>query len=94
MKTGVEVSDLKILSWPKCLFFHALVWKNPNELFDQPRKIIFNLFILRYIKKKIQFLLLRPSPPKNTFPFVNILLARTKEDCFVGLPVSQGILGN
>lgn len=51
MKTGVEVSDLKILSWPKCLFFHVIVWNNPNELFGQPRKMIFNLFIFRYIKK-------------------------------------------
>ena len=64
MKTGVEVSDLKILSWPKCLFFHAIVWNNPNELFGQHRQMIFNLFIFRYTKK-VQFIGLRPSPPKK-----------------------------
>ena len=30
-----------VLGWPKCSFwlFHKILWKNPNELFDQPSKL-------------------------------------------------------
>ena len=69
MKTGVKVSDLKVLSWPKCLFFHAIVWKNTNELFGQPRKIIFTLLFPDTFKK-ILFLITKTLPPKKETLFL------------------------